>query len=140
MCFELILLVHFRVRVDDVPFLVSRYQELVVFSRSNCLDSVSVDSACCRAEDLSVPCEDFSLRCPSHKTLTFFDPLDGEQRMLLLVGTFSNKLWCGCLPIITWLVVVARKEVFAIRIVRQDNSLILHRVEICLSKVPVVVL
>ena len=31
MCFELILLIHFRVGVDDVTFFVSGDQELVVF-------------------------------------------------------------------------------------------------------------
>ena len=64
MCFKLILLVHFGIGINYISFLVSWNEKFIVFWECNSLDSVSMYGACCWAQDLSVPRQYFTFRCP----------------------------------------------------------------------------
>ncbi len=59
--------------------------------------------------------------------------------MFLLVETFNYELRSSALPISTRLIIGAWEVMFAIGVVRKDDCLVVDRVKVCFSEVPIVV-
>ena len=57
------------------------------------------------SKDWGVPSEDVAIGGASDEPLALFHPLDGEERVLLLVHGFGHELRGSGFPVSAWLVV-----------------------------------
>lgn len=97
---------HLGVGVNDVALLVAGNDKFLEVGESDGLHSfVLVHGVDGVSEDRRVPCEDVAIGGACDQSLAFFHPLDGEQRVLLLVHRFRHKLRGSRLPVRTGCVI-----------------------------------